>query len=354
MPSRCVLPGYANKSDKSKSIGLHKIPFYEDDCPEAIERRKRWVDFIASELADEWNLSKETAVCSAHFTGDSFVRKVLVPGTRPRLICDSIGVVPFPTILTTENQELQTTSRIRPKIIKDLEKEFIQPSTSQAHKRAGNEVKVNKLRKLKSPRKGTQQPLDEASDTEDSGADLCEDFLYEADNFDVEDEVMPESSYAHSQYTEDTDMDSDTEEPNDLTVLAAIHFNSNVQRTIAKKKDGANKIKVVYPKFKNGEATVREKRIARNFTYIQDVYRTLEESLKNPGTLEAAASELKALTPSFMDTTLQKQPRELAVIQWQHRQSLVAVDVPPTTPADSLTANLLRQIGANPGCSVIH
>eukprot|EP00794_Sanderia_malayensis_P002212 gene2212-biopygen1978 len=192
--------------------------------------------------------------------------------------------------------------------------------------------KFNKLRRLKSPRKGIQQPLDEASDTEDSDADLCEDLLYEADNFDVEDEVMSESSYAHSQYTEDTDMDSDTEEPDDLTVLAAIHFNSNVQRTIAKKKDGATKIKVVYPKFKNGEATVREKRIAPNFTYIQDVYQTLEESLKNPGILETAASELKAMTPSFMDTMLQKQPRELAVKQWQHRQSLVAVDVPPTTP----------------------
>eukprot|EP00794_Sanderia_malayensis_P020884 gene20884-biopygen15402 len=257
MPSRCVLPGCANKSDKSKSIGLHKIPFYEDDRPEAVERRQRWVDFIASELADEWNLSKETAM------------------------------------------------------IKDLEKEFIQPSTSQAHKRAGNEVKVNKLRRLKSPRKGTQQRLDEASDTEDSDADLCEDFLYEADNFVVEDEVMSESSYAHSQYTEDTDMDSDTEEPNDLNVSSQpficigkiIHFNL-VQHELG----------------------------FCLSAYIQDVYRTLEESLKNPGTLEAAASELKALTPSFMDAMLQKQPRELAVKQWQHRQSLVAVDVPPTTP----------------------
>ena len=48
-------------------------------------------------------------------------------------------------------------------------------------------------------------------------------------------------------------------------ILAAIHFNYNVNRGTKKRTDGTERIKVDYPKFKNGEATVRGVRIAPNF-----------------------------------------------------------------------------------------
>ena len=40
-------------------------------------------------------------------------------------------------------------------------------------------------------------------------------------------------------------------------LLAAIHFNHNLLRDVKKRPDGSNQIRVVYPKFKGGEATVR-------------------------------------------------------------------------------------------------
>ena len=49
------------------------------------------------------------------------------------------------------------------------------------------------------------------------------------------------------------------------TALATIHFNHNVNRELRKKNDGTQRIKVDYPKFKNGEATVRGVRVATNF-----------------------------------------------------------------------------------------
>ena len=115
MPLRCILPTCSNNPDKESCIALHKIPFFNDDRPEAKRRRKRWVQFVNSKRADTWQLSKDTAVCSKHFTQESFVRKVFVPGTTPRLIRDEIGVVPFPTVLEKKNVE-EMSERTRRKV----------------------------------------------------------------------------------------------------------------------------------------------------------------------------------------------------------------------------------------------
>ena len=48
--------------------------------------------------------------------------------------------------------------------------------------------------------------------------------------------------------------------------LAAVHFNFNLQRDVRlRNTDSAEQVKVTYPKFKNGEATVRNVRISHNF-----------------------------------------------------------------------------------------
>ena len=44
-----------------------------------------------------------------------------------------------------------------------------------------------------------------------------------------------------------------------------MHFNYNLHRDVRKPPTGEDQVKVVYPKFKNGEATVREIRVEPNF-----------------------------------------------------------------------------------------
>lgn len=52
-------------------------------------------------------------------------------------------------------------------------------------------------------------------------------------------------------------------------ILAAVHFNHNLHRETRKhQSDGKDRIKVSYPKFKNGEATVRNQPVAQNFGEI--------------------------------------------------------------------------------------
>ena len=48
-------------------------------------------------------------------------------------------------------------------------------------------------------------------------------------------------------------------------IIAAMHFNLNLQRDIKKKPDGSDQVKVIWPKFKNGEATVRDIRVKPDF-----------------------------------------------------------------------------------------
>ena len=46
MPKRCVAAGCSNVSNLKEGISLHKLPFYDDDRPEAKKRRQKWVDFV--------------------------------------------------------------------------------------------------------------------------------------------------------------------------------------------------------------------------------------------------------------------------------------------------------------------
>ena len=102
MPDRCVAASCSNVADPSKGIFVHTIPFFGDSRPEAIKRRKKWVDFVKAKRA-KWEPTKHSAVYSVHFKPDDYVfQYVLVPTlgkpSVPRLKRDKIGIVVFPTV----------------------------------------------------------------------------------------------------------------------------------------------------------------------------------------------------------------------------------------------------------------
>lgn len=49
------------------------------------------------------------------------------------------------------------------------------------------------------------------------------------------------------------------------TILAAIHFNYNLTRDNKVNDNGEAKLKLVYPKFKDGDATVREVKVTSDY-----------------------------------------------------------------------------------------
>ena len=53
-------------------------------------------------------------------------------------------------------------------------------------------------------------------------------------------------------------------------ILAVVHFNANLHRDVKEhKKDKAERIKEMYPKFKNGEATICNVTIKQNFSKLK-------------------------------------------------------------------------------------
>ena len=51
-------------------------------------------------------------------------------------------------------------------------------------------------------------------------------------------------------------------------IIAALHFNYNLHREDVVNQDGTLSVKVTYPKFKNGEATVRSRKVEQNFGMV--------------------------------------------------------------------------------------
>ena len=54
--------------------------------------------------------------------------------------------------------------------------------------------------------------------------------------------------------------------------------------------------------------------------------------MHSPAVLRNAVTELKSITPSFMNTMLEKQSRDEAIERRAAREALVVVNVPPTIP----------------------
>ena len=104
MLTTCVAYGCKNISNPKPGIGLHKIPFFNDDRGEAKKRRKKWVNFVKSKQA-QWTNTQYSAVCSIHFKPEDFELRFPVglkvkdaPTFLPKLKKDDLGCCVYPTI----------------------------------------------------------------------------------------------------------------------------------------------------------------------------------------------------------------------------------------------------------------
>ncbi|XP_031559462.1 uncharacterized protein LOC116295696 [Actinia tenebrosa] len=128
-------------------------------------------------------------------------------------------------------------------------------------------------------------------------------------------------------------------------ILAILHFNSNLYREVKYKADGTEQLRVSYPKFKNGEATVRNVCITQNFDYVEELYDTFLTSSKEE--IRSARDELQEMTPSPMNSVLQKQPVAEAIQKRLERRSMEVADTPATTPALQNQAQVQHEVPAN-------
>ncbi|XP_046862027.1 uncharacterized protein LOC124455428 [Xenia sp. Carnegie-2017] len=110
-------------------------------------------------------------------------------------------------------------------------------------------------------------------------------------------------------------------------ILAVTHFNRNLDRD-NQEVNGVPQVKVHYPKFKNGEAVVRNVKVAQDFGYVEDIYQVLCSALIDEETLEKAKGDLLRMAPLPMNSTLDKQSKSEAISKKARRQSMPAVHFP--------------------------
>lgn len=101
---------------------------------------------------------------------------------------------------------------------------------------------------------------------------------------------------------------------------------------------------MVWPKFKNGEATVRDVKVKPNFEYVEDIYQMYIES-QAKGQLGVAMQELSDMNPLPMNRMLERQSKEEAIAKRTERKGKTVKDVPPTTAGN---LNKIQKESFNP------
>ena len=66
--------------------------------------------------------------------------------------------------------------------------------------------------------------------------------------------------------------------------------------------------------------------------YVEEIFQTF--LMASPEQLAVASQELADITPSPMNTMLEKQPAAEAIAKRRKRLSMIVADVPPTTPGE--------------------
>ena len=110
MPERCVVAGCSNITDIKNGVSLHRLPFFNDERPEAKRRRRKWIEFV-NRKSVKWLPSKSSVVCSVHFMPEDFVNRfVALPelneGLQRKVIEDDIGVVPAHSVYVKDVSKL--------------------------------------------------------------------------------------------------------------------------------------------------------------------------------------------------------------------------------------------------------
>ncbi|XP_020908700.1 uncharacterized protein LOC110246675 [Exaiptasia diaphana] len=112
------------------------------------------------------------------------------------------------------------------------------------------------------------------------------------------------------------------------TILAALHFNYNIERAPKTDQNGNVKLRVSYVKYKYGEGTVREVKTAQNYEYVKDIYKNLIETPRDH--LRVLKIELEAEVPEAMNTMNEKENKHEAIRKYMERKEAQTLLCPPT------------------------
>ncbi|XP_065069678.1 uncharacterized protein LOC135694746 [Rhopilema esculentum] len=111
-------------------------------------------------------------------------------------------------------------------------------------------------------------------------------------------------------------------------ILASIHFNCNLRRESKTTSDGEKQVAVSWPKFKTGQATVRDVRVKQDLGYVSEIFISIMRTSSE--TLKEVEDELKLACPEPMNRMLDRQTRKDALAKKESRDKATSINVPAT------------------------
>eukprot|EP00795_Rhopilema_esculentum_P004196 gene4196-20383_t len=114
----------------------------------------------------------------------------------------------------------------------------------------------------------------------------------------------------------------------DKHILASIHFNCNLRRESKTTSDGEKQVAVSWPKFKTGQATVRDVRVKQDLGYVREIFISIMRTSSE--TLKEVEDELKLACPEPMNRMLDRQTRKDALAKKESRDKATSINVPAT------------------------
>ncbi|XP_077060965.1 uncharacterized protein LOC143713501 [Siphateles boraxobius] len=97
-------------------------------------------------------------------------------------------------------------------------------------------------------------------------------------------------------------------------LLAALHFNSNGNRDVARTSEGEARYAVRYPRFRKGGWVVHPIKEKPSYGYATNLMVSLvEEYSKSPQALQESSAVLTSAAPPPLTNSLQKVPKDEAV-----------------------------------------
>lgn len=134
--------------------------------------------------------------------------------------------------------------------------------------------------------------------------------------------------------------------------MTALHFNYNVKRATSVDDEGKPILHVKYLKFKERKVTVREAKVASNYDYVAEIYKTLTTTPR--AELKLLEEELKHEVPDPMHNMLEDKDKGEAIIKYKRQKERETVIIPPTYTEEELQETNERRTASGrrtPHCS---
>ncbi|XP_021351593.1 THAP domain-containing protein 1-like [Mizuhopecten yessoensis] len=245
---RCVAGGCSNTA--INGVSMHTFPAKRPDI------HRQWVAFVRRKRKD-WEPTRHTVLCSAHFEEDCFPLKFRLGllESSGKTVKRTLEEDAVPTIFNSATTPTMPTPTMQ---------------TFHGKRSSSPETELTTPKTVKRPRSAfvkRDMQLDQSNEVKSSCHMEKEGLIRAVQQ--VKDEDIQIKTIVTDRHVQIKKL-----------LLAALHFNENVSREQASLPNGEKRYRITFPKQENGDYTVRQVRTECTFNYVEDLMKATKQRVK--------------------------------------------------------------------------